>query len=928
MLAPPLPAFPIRRLLLESGYPRASKSVYLPDLQRLAMVGTFEAMWTALEPLVVTLTLAGYQVPEVVVGRPHGGEAYYDKGCARLFIYANDVVYDPTHWREVTGVGVPAGTQVVTILRLLVRRTHGEPSLYPPIDLDDIPGYTRARDPADLLGDPRDGWLALIDPSTTALPLNSATTLQAPVRDMVVDGLATAWEHQADGRAVGLLRTLDPGLWKSPSTRKLPLRETAAVAGAAFGAVFDAVMMRQFLERGPGDKDATLPALLAGAPEAERLDDAVGELRARADHFHPRNENLPLVLDRLERVHWALSLFSLHEFGLVRILPFPLGHDIGIPYMDLTGWYESDVQAYEASSRPAFIFTMQLNQAGRMIDGWWTDGRLLRWDITGAPPVWTETGSDTVAVDLLFTRDGIDATVRIDGIPKTPAPGVALSITVDFEDGAHPMVRRDASARLSPAVRLKTVTGEALASTEPHLQPLHSAAQLGLNKAIGVLAGEIDRVSGTPSSSWFTQLAVAEGRLRTSLADNLVLVYSASNIAQTPMLERVRADMRYKLGRRASVAPGRSTWAQLKYLLAGAEAQPTDPLPALLGIDVGASEHEYVWKFDNVGVGGEVQLGGEVELGAFVVYGPLDHKSVCAPDPATPHGWNEWVTGAIGEAGGGFGFGIEGQVTFLGGSTDNDLTTTHEWQPDDFARTGPAGILPHAVFVFGALSNSMGLFIGPGGAEVAYEWAESYLWFSRTAPGFGYGGGTSWVVGMGIGVGGGESDSATGTIGRLYFRWGSAQEQIEKPPEAPVEIVGGASDSWMTSFAVDSDELAPEARDHIATQVARHRALFEQPTALLIIEGDASPTGSEAYNESLSWRRALSLYRHIRTLLTSVGVEGYATDAALAVVERGVTIVGHGELRGRLEDGLPDDVEVDEWRRSKFFINGRVVVLV
>ena len=272
MLAPALPAFPIRRLLLESGYPRASKSVYLPDLQRLAMVGTFEAMWTALEPLVVTLTLAGYQVPEVVVGRPHGGEAYYDKGCARLFIYANDVVYDPTHWREVTGVGVPAGTQVVTILRLLVRRTHGEPSLYPPIDLDDIPGYTRARDPADLLGDPRDGWLALIDPSTTALPLNSATTLQAPVRDMVVDGLATArgapgrWPRRrsaphARSRALGI----------AEHACNLPSRETAAVAGAAFGAVFDAVMMRQFLERGPGDKDATLPALLAGAPEAERL---------------------------------------------------------------------------------------------------------------------------------------------------------------------------------------------------------------------------------------------------------------------------------------------------------------------------------------------------------------------------------------------------------------------------------------------------------------------------------------------------------------------------------------------------------------------------------------------------------------------------------------------------------------------------------
>ena len=386
-----------------------------------------------------------------------------------------------------------------------------------------------------------------------------------------------------------------------------------------------------------------------------------------------------------------------------------------------------------------------------MIDGWWTDGRLLRWDITGAPPVWTETGPDTVAVDLLFTRDGIDATVRIDGIPKTPAPGVALSITVDFEDGAHPMVRRDASARLSPAVRLKTVTGEALASTEPHLQPLHSAAQLGLNKAIGVLAGEIDRVSGTPSSSWFTQLAVAEGRLRTSLADNLVLVYSASNIAQTPMLERVRADMRYKLGRRASVAPGRSTWAQLKYLLAGAEAQPTDPLPALLGIDVGASEHEYVWKFDNVGVGGEVQLGGEVELGAFVVYGPLDHKSVCAPDPATPHGWNEWVTGAIGEAGGGFGFGIEGQVTFLGGSTDNDLTTTARVAARRLRVDGAGRHRCRRLSSCSARSRTAwGCSSGPAAQRSPTSGPRATCGSAAPHQGPATAAGTSWVVGMGM----------------------------------------------------------------------------------------------------------------------------------------------------------------------------------
>src|SRR5262249_61993318 len=103
--------------------------------------------------------------------------------------------------------------------------------------------------------------------------------------------------------------------------------------------------------------------------------------------------------------------------------------------------------------------------------------------------------------------------------------------------------------------------------------------------------------------------------------------------------------------------------------------------------------------------------------------------------------------------------------------------------------------------------------------------------------------------------------------------------------------------------------------------------LFESPLSNVIFEGDASPAGPDAFNETLSWKRALTLYAEIRGLLSAPPSGDWGPSNALAIGESRVQLVAYGETRPRLAGG-PDGLDPKAWRRSKVLVNRTVLPLV
>ena len=897
--------FPIRRLLLDAGFPHANEGSYAIQLQRFGIAQQFEAVWAAVEPLVLTLVLAGWRVPELAIGRT--GVA----GTARLWVHASGCVYDQTDFQALTGIATGTSAATVTALRVLVPRTQGAPSLAPPIALDGVPGYRRAPDPADRLADPLDGWLGLADGSSITSPIESAAKLLVNVRTEVAKRLAAAWDARDDGRAVGVLRQFDPVFWDSPRTRGLPLDHTQAVASVAIGTLEEPVAMAAFLNADADDSTASLRVLTDEGAEIAKARD---ELRARAASFHPRNQSLLNRLNRFGRRHWALELFSLHHYGLVRILPFPLAFEVGIPYADVTGFYES---AWDPADESPDYFTMQLNQAGGTLEGFWVDELLQRWDIAGEPTAWTQLGPDEVSVTVTLTGADGGQTAQIRGLPVEAGADVAPVVHVGLLD--HAMVRVDADAAASLAQGLLTASGEPSPTAESHLLRLHSHQALRISQAIDRLAAAVD-----PLIEGDMTLDDVELMLYHALNDEQVLVFALGAVPKSPVLDRFSAEARFVLSRThptAAAAEGRTAWDQLLILITDANLKPTDTLPALLGLDdPTAEQHSYTYQFANVGAGVDLGLGLGGALGSFVTGGPLSHDATCTGGGSAGHGWDDWVLGRTGAGGLSAGGEAKGQIMLFSGGDDNPLWTTHLWQPDDFAHAG-GWDFAHTAFVSGSAGFGVGYFMGAG-AKATFEPLEGYVFYSSTGPGYGWGHGTSKGIQVGIGesVGFPGELAGGGVFGVLDRRSGSAKPITQRPPVAPLEVVETRTAEDQVTFAFDSAMIDSQARDRIAKQVARYRVLLEQPGATLVVEGDSSPPGTDRYNETLSWKRAQALCALLRTLLTA------GDGHALGIGSGDIVLVPYGELQARAAN-VGEHVPDPTWQRAKFVLKGTLMVL-
>ena len=184
-----------------------------------------------------------------------------------------------------------------------------------------------------------------------------------------------------------------------------------------------------------------------------------------------------------------------------------------------------------------------------------------------------------------------------------------------------------------------------------------------------------------------------------------------------------------------------------------------------------------------------------------------------------------------------------------------------------------------------------------------------------------------WAVKAGVGVGGGATASLGCTLGFLAARLSSG---VDRPVivRTFAGTFGAEPGLELGDFGIAEWTLTPGMRAMVARNLARYLPLLGSPEAILRIEGEASPSGTDEDNEILSWRRALAVYAWIRVLLSRAEQPARGTSTALVPCTDRVAVTGFGELKARTEGRLNDGVEASEWRRAKFVINDQVLVFI
>jgi outer membrane protein OmpA-like peptidoglycan-associated protein len=121
-------------------------------------------------------------------------------------------------------------------------------------------------------------------------------------------------------------------------------------------------------------------------------------------------------------------------------------------------------------------------------------------------------------------------------------------------------------------------------------------------------------------------------------------------------------------------------------------------------------------------------------------------------------------------------------------------------------------------------------------------------------------------AGRGALIGGATGAVLGGAIGNYMDR--QAAEMERKLPEAAVQREGDKLYVALPSgilFDVDKDVVRPEAREKL---VSAAEVLKNYPDTLVSVEGHTDSTGSDAYNQALSERRA----SRVRDVLVASGV--------------------------------------------------------
>jgi hypothetical protein len=919
VIEPVDPDFPIRSVCLATGGARVDEANLPGECADFLLpgAGEIDGFWDAVEPLVLALALAGYRCPQIVIETPPD-ETGASPADGRLLFEpaAGNPTWEAHSWIDDYQVEFDATPRLVVALRLVARQRQGLPEPFPaPVSLV---GVTARRELAS------EEWIVLESLSADLRPDVVAADLAGAVRDEIVSALGHAWAGRDAGVATGLLSYLDPELWESPCERAAPLGAFGELWGDIWAWVTDEhapERLTDLLLTPPDDKAASIGRLTLDSRSRINIGDAAYALEHRFRRLRPRDANLPSLLADLRsrsfKQHWLITLCVLHEYSLVGLVPFPFGFDLGIEATDLTGWYES------ADDAPS-VATMQLNQAGTTLSGWWLDDELEHHPLTAVatgPSTFAGTANAPVT-DTATPPIGITIAV----VSAAEAKGSQLDVAVSFGGTSFPMVRRDRDARLSTLERFEGLRWTPGMPSGPELfEHLHQATGQAITRAAGFLTDEVRRISTYATVNWYEQLASTEPTLHAMLADDGLIPAGLEFPADSPMLRRLRSELRGGLGRtRIAEAGGLNAWSQLLSILAAGQAvDEMHPLGLLLDI-LRLAPHDYSYQLAAIGPEGEIEILIGANISGRAIGGTLEHASTCAPEgvPESSHGWSDWVVGTSAELGVSIGGEVEAAVNWFELGDPDAIRTTIEWVPDDFApaMSNPLGS-PGCVFGALEIKESLAAYYHIG----ASGWGESesvVAFISLRSGAIAVGPNDGWHVAVGVGMGGGYSLGGSAALNHLVYRTGSA-ELDELPPPAPPPLSVAADAASTVGFLAGGTELHPDAAAHVALAVARNRALFESPTSELQIEGMDDPGG----DGTLAQQRAVVIYSLIRTLLTVAASGDLPRSSALAIPDRSVELPLPGSVRPLIEDATPDATAAN-WERVRFVVAGRAMVVV
>lgn len=912
------PRFALRRLIGDRGgiYDRRVTDGRLNDPPAALLLDSVHATLLALDPLVLALAFAGYDAREIVIGTSAGGQAFYrQQGFFSVSMRSGLGHAEIADWAVARHITDPGTFHNVVALRVLAWRQATDPPVRV-VDLTGVDGYQPYRDPADDWSDAHDGWLLL--GSATASP--TSQTAGAAVKEVlpqVVDALVDALTGDP---AAGLVHVLDPVTWSIPRERDAPLPTLIDLAERIWNVrASSPSRVREMLGLTALDVPAideihyqTQTLMLAAGVEWRETTAALTEeLEQRRRVLQPIEWELSSVIARIPTQHWALAVIQLHEYGLIDTLPLPPpdpdtpARDPAIPVVDLTGFYIAKTDATGDGA-----VSMQLNQAGPELRGWWTDTELQVWPLTGTYNVDAE-AEGRFEFDVVSTADGVPGSLYLAAPPTADVRGFGVYAHWDNQRSAiYGMVRASRKGRVPPGdVVTRLGQTDRAGQVEPLLLTLHPVIAGRIQLLADLLFDQIRVVSSVIFEGGDLATEAMNATVINLGVNKDLLRRDGPDFALTPLLERMQVMIRNFLSRQpVPEAANVDAWFQLRSIVAMFPAEAAD-LAAALGIvpDV----HNY--EFQMFGRGGDigVDLGLGASGGGFKITCQVWHKQTCS-GPDIDHGWDDRYHGGMLVGGGGIaaGGGAEAILCFADLNT-NALDTPGEWLRDDFL----------CMFVCGDASGAAETpALGPALATGVKQ--EGYTFFRGRDGAMVSGSGNGGFVTYGLGAKtGGWNGSVGGQWGLLVYREGDPPPDGEVPPVQQFDLRG--ADASVQYFEIGEARLTPQGEAVLQELALTYRPLLDDTGSYLIIEGDASRTGDTDDNLVLSRNRALAVHDYLRALLSAPPLgAAFRPACSLAITDSHIIVSARGESRPAYAQ-LPDGVENAEWRRTTLTLFGR-----
>ena len=452
-----------------------------------------EELLRTLDPLIRGLTLAGYDVQGVAFAVFPGGASAGEDPIDWVFVEdlrTMHVLSQPGGWFDTVGLSAPAGAEALVALLMHSREMYaGRGPLYgvplpvtgATFPFDEVP----APDPDS--GDDPPPWrhavssiaeggvvstlqiaLARQEPDAQVPPLEEILAGLAGSQGYLLETIELDFMQGADQFAQftsqeephGLLGMFDPSTWSFARERWAPggvdtihafgqdlwgaILDDARIGLHPFvhGELFTQLPLREAIRRARGQAVGGWAMVRAfGDAVVARVTATGGELEPAVEDF---------IAD-LAKSSWTDALMAAHSLEVVDVLGYaPLVAFDETPakrdQYDVTGFYESFAlhRVATALPPPEELQTVQLNQAGELLTGYWqtraldTNGRLqhiighrvvatrvaglsgqYRFERTLLDPVSAGAQPDTIRGNATGTLTFVDA--KLDGLPDDPA---------------------------------------------------------------------------------------------------------------------------------------------------------------------------------------------------------------------------------------------------------------------------------------------------------------------------------------------------------------------------------------------------------------------------------------------------------------------------------------------------------------------------